>query len=82
MVSLEKIKSEPYEWTIEPVIVLDWDGNYPVERWADTLQLNKIDTTINNVPFILREITVIEGDSTKKMYIIESNVNETYSLIK
>lgn len=79
-VSLEKIQSKPQEWTIYPVMILDWDGNFPSNRWADTLEFNKPYVTYNKVSYVIREVTVQDGDSLKKMIVIESYMDETYKL--
>lgn len=80
-VSLDKIKSTPENWTIEPVIVLNWDKSYPVDRWIYVLELDKPDTSINNVPFVLREKISFKGDSLIKVYVLESSFTETYELL-
>ena len=79
-VSLEKIQSQPQDWFISPVLDMNWDGTYPANRWADTLELNKPYVTYNKVPYIIREVTVQDGDSIKKIIVIESYMDETYKL--
>ena len=79
-ISLEKIQSKPEKWSIYPVLILDWDGNYPANRWSDTIEFDKPYVTYNKVPYVIREITVQDGDSTKKMIVIESYMDETYKL--
>lgn len=79
-VSLEKIQSQPQDWFVYPVLILDWDGTYPVNRWTDTLEFDKPYVTYNKVPYVIREVTVQDGDSTKKIIVIESYMDETYKL--
>ncbi len=80
-INLEKIKSEPTKWVVSPVIVMDWDGQQPVDRWIYTFELDRVDTSYNNVPFVLREVTITQGDTLKKVYILETSFTETYKLI-
>lgn len=81
-VTLEEMQSEPNDWTIQPAFVLDWDGKTPVNRWYGIIELNKLDTTTNGVPYIIREVLVQEGDSTKKVLVIEAQLDETYKITK
>jgi hypothetical protein len=81
-ITLEQMQSEPNDWTIQPAFVLEWDGNTPVNRWYGIIELNKLDTTTNGVPYIIREVLVQEGDSTKKVLVIEAQLDETYKITK
>jgi hypothetical protein len=81
-VTLEEMQSQPNDWTIQPAFVLDWDGKTPVNRWYGIIELNKLDTTTNGVPYIIREVLVQEGDSTKKVLVIEAQLDETYKITK
>jgi hypothetical protein len=81
-ITLEEIQSEPNDWTIQPAFVLDWDGKTPVNTWYSIIELNKLDTTTNGVPYIIREVLVQEGDSTKKVLVIEAQLDETYKITK
>jgi hypothetical protein len=81
-ITLEQMQSEPNDWTIQPAFVLEWDGNTPVNRWYGIIELNKLDTTTNGVPYIIREVLVQEGDSTKKVLLIEAQLDETYKVTK
>ena len=81
-ITLEQMQSEPNDWTIQPAFVLEWDGNTPVNRWYGIIELNKLDTTTNGVPYIIREVLVQEGDSTKKVLLIEARLDETYKVTK
>ena len=76
------MQSEPNDWTIQPAFVLEWDGNTPVNRWYGIIELNKLDTTTNGVPYIIKEVLVQEGDSTKKVLLIEARLDETYKVTK
>lgn len=78
--SLEKIQSEPQDWKIYPIMTLDWDGNQPANRWCDTIEFNQPYVTYNKVPYVIREVTVQDGDSIKRMIVIESYMDETYKL--
>lgn len=79
-ISLEKIQSKPNDWTIYPILSLDWDGQNPPNRWLDTLEFDVPYVTYNKVPYVIREVTVQDGDSIKKMIVIESYMDETYKL--
>ena len=81
-ITLEQMQSEPNDWTIQPAFVLEWDGNTPVNRWYGIIELNKLDTTTNGVPYIIKEVLVQEGDSTKKVLLIEAQLDETYKVTK
>jgi len=81
-ITLEQMQSEPNDWTIQPAFVLEWDGNTPVNRWYGIIELNKLDTTTNGVPYIIKEVLVQEGDSTKKVLLIEARLDETYKVTK
>jgi hypothetical protein len=81
-ITLEQMQSEPNDWTIQPAFVLEWDGNTPVNRWYGIIELNKLDTTTNGVPYIIKEVLVQEGDSTKKVLVIEAQLDETYKITK
>ena len=81
-ITLEDIQSKPQDWTIEPVFVLEWDGQTPPNRWYSIIELGKVDTTVNGVPYIIREVYIQEGDSTKKVLMIEAQLDETYKVTK
>jgi|694.fasta_scaffold45360_4 hypothetical protein len=81
-ITLEDIQSKPQDWTIEPVLVLEWDGQTPANRWYSIIELGKVDTTVNGVPYIIREVYIQEGDSTKKVLMIEAELDETYKITK
>jgi hypothetical protein len=79
--SLMDMRSNAEEWTIQPVMVLDWDESYPVDRWTYVFELDKPDTSINDVPFVLRERIAFRGDSLIKVYVLESSLEGAYNLV-
>jgi hypothetical protein len=80
--SLMDMRSNAEELTIQPVMVLDWDKSYPVDRWTYVFELDKQDTSINDVPFVLREKIAFHGDSLIKVYVLEASLEGTYNLVK